>query len=65
MIYLMYGLESYLMKQEVINILKKENIDVLNQSNYDLENTDLKDIIEDAATIYLFGDKKAILVDNN
>lgn len=65
MIYLMYGLESYLMKQEIINILKKENIDVLNQSNYDLENTDLKDIIEDAATISLFGDKKAILVDNS
>lgn len=65
MIYLFYGLEYYLIKKELENILHKEKIDMMNQNAYDLENSNLKDIIEDASTISLFGEKKAIIVENS
>lgn len=65
MIYLFYGLEYFLMKKELEKILQKEKIDTMNQNIYDLENSNLKDIIEDASTISLFGEKKAIIVENS
>lgn len=65
MIYLFYGLEYYLIKKELNTILQKEKIDFLNQNTYDLENSRLQDIIDDASTISLFGEKKAIIVENS
>ncbi len=65
MIYLFYGVESFLIKKEIASILQKEKIDAINQSVYNLENSSLKDIMEDAATISLFGEKKAIIVENS
>lgn len=65
MVYLFYGLEYFLIKKELENVLQKEKIDPINQNTYDLENSDLKDIIEDASTYSLFGDKKAIIVENS
>ena len=65
MTYLFYGTEYYLIKKEIETILAKEKIQTMNQNTYDLENSQLKDIIEDAATISLFGDKKAIIVENS
>ena len=65
MIYLFYGLETFLIKKEIASILQKENMDTINQNTYDLEDSSLKDIIEDASTISLFGDKKAIIVENS
>ncbi len=65
MIYLYYGLESFLIKKEIKSILLKEHIEAINQNTYDLENSTLDDIIEDASTMSLFGDKKAIIVENS
>lgn len=65
MIYLFYGLEYYLIKKEMENILQREKIDSINQNTYDLENSSLKDIVDDAYTISLFGEKKAIIVENS
>ncbi len=65
MIYLFYGLEYYLIKKELESILKKEKIDAMNQNTYDLENSSLKEIIDDASTMSLFGEKKAIIVENS
>ncbi len=65
MIYLFYGLEYYLIKKELESILKKEKIDAMNQNTYDLENSSLKEIIDDASIMSLFGEKKAIIVENS
>jgi len=45
--------------------LESYSIEKINISNYNLEETNFKEIIDDAQTISMFGDKKAILVDNS
>lgn len=65
MIHLLYGLEKYLIDKEINKILENNSIDKINISNYNLEETKFKDIIDDAQTISMFGDKKAIIVDNS
>ncbi len=65
MIYLFYGLEQLLINNEVNKIIKDNNIDDVSTSRYNLEEALLKDIIEDANTTSLFGDKKLIIVDNS
>lgn len=65
MIFLLYGLEKYLIDKEISKILQSNNIDKINISNYDLENSSFRNIIDDAQTISMFGDKKAIIVDNS
>lgn len=64
MLYLIYGLEKYLIDKEIKRILAENSIEKINVSNYNLEENNLKDIIEDAQTISMFGEKKAIIVDN-
>ena len=65
MLYLLYGLENFLIDNEINNIKKKHNINEINIVKYDLENTLLKDIIEDSQTISFLSDKKLIIVDNS
>lgn len=65
MLYLLYGTENYLINKEIENILKTNSIEKINISNYSLEDSSFKDIIDDAQTISLFSDKKAIVVDNS
>mgnify|MGYP003301959977 CR=1 FL=1 len=65
MLYLIYGLEKYLIDNEIKKILTENSIEKINVVNYNLEEDNLKDIIEDAQTISMFGDKKAIIVDNS
>ncbi len=63
--YLLYGVEDFLIKEEIKKIIKNNNIDDIDIIRYDLENTKLETIIEDAASISLFGNKKLIIVDNS
>ena len=65
MIYLLYGTEDLLIKNEINKIIDDNKIDEVNISRYNLEEVLLKDIIEDANTISLFSDKKLIIVDNS
>lgn len=65
MLYLIYGLEKYLIDKEIEKILIENSIEKINSVNYNLEENNLKDIIEDAQTISMFGEKKAIIVDNS
>lgn len=60
--YLLYGIERYLIDEEIKKI--SNNINELNISKYNLEETLIKDIIEDACTISLFNEKKLIIVEN-
>ena len=63
--YLLYGIEKYLIDEKIKNIIKENNLDNIDINRYDLENNLLQDIIDDASTVSLFQDKKMIIVDNS
>lgn len=65
MIYLLYGEEDFLIKQEIKKIINKEKIDDYSKSEYDLENINIRDIIDDISTVSLFSSKKAVIVWNS
>lgn len=65
MVYLFYGLEEFLIDKEIKKILNDNQIDDYSINEYDLENSQINEIIDDASTIPLFGDKKGIIVDNS
>lgn len=64
MIYLLYGTLDVLITDYIQKIISKYKINDLNISKYNI-NDNLEDIIEDANTISLFGDKKLIIINNN
>lgn len=65
MIYIFIGNEEYLIKNEINNLIKENKIDPINKIEYDLETTPIKNIIDDAQTISMFGEKKLIQVNNS
>jgi DNA polymerase III subunit delta len=65
MIYVVYGLENYLINNELNNIITKYNIDKININNYDLDNDLLDKVIEDASMMSMFSDKKLIVCSNS
>ena len=65
MIYLLYGLEKYLIDKKIKDILVENNIDSINTNSYDLNVDLLSNIIDDCMTISLFSEKKAIIVYNS
>lgn len=65
MLYLLYGTENYLIKKEINKILESNSIEKINISEYNLEIDSFGNILEDAETISMFGDKKAIVVSNS
>ncbi len=62
--YLLYGLEDYLIQEEIKKIIEKDKIEEININKYNLENNMIDNVIEDATTISLFQDKKVIIVEN-
>ena len=62
--YLLYGLEDYLIQEEIKKIIEKDKIEEININKYSLENNMIDNVIEDATTISLFQDKKVIIVEN-
>ena len=64
MLYIIYGLELFLIDKELKKIIDKSKIDENSITRYDLENTKIETIIEDANSINLFGGSKIIVVDN-
>ena len=65
MIYLLYGEEQLFINNELNKIISDNDIDDVNISRYNLEEVLLKDILDDANTTSLFGDKKLIIIDNS
>jgi len=63
MVYLLYGDELFLIKENIKKIIK--STDDINIVKYDLESTNLKNILEDADSISMFDDKKVIIVENS
>lgn len=64
MIYVLYGLEDFLIEKEINKILKDAHIEEINVSHYDMETDDLKDVIEDASMTSLFALNKGIICEN-
>ena len=64
MLYILYGTEPVIIKQKVDQIKKESGLDNLSWSYYDLENSNLKDIIEEANSGSLFSTKRGIYVEN-
>ncbi len=65
MIYLYYGLNVFFIEREIDKVIKSNNVDSLNVFEYNLEDDLLDNILDDAQTISLFGDKKIIIVNNS
>lgn len=62
MVYLFYGIKEYKINEHIKKICN--NIDEININKYDLNDADIKDVLEDAKTISMFGDKKIVIIDN-
>ena len=62
--YLYYGLEQFLIDKEIELLKKQNNIEDIDVIKYDLENTKIENVLEDALSISLFGNKKLIIVEN-
>lgn len=62
--YLYYGLEQFLIDKEIELLKKQNNIEDIDVIRYDLENTKIENVLEDALSISLFGNKKLIIVEN-
>ena len=65
MIYLFYGIEDYIIEQQIEKITTKTKIDNYATVYYDLEQTKIEDIIDNANTASLFDDKKIIIIENS
>ena len=65
MIYLLYGLEEYLLKKEVKKIIEKEKIEDININYYSMNNDKLEVIIDDFQTYSFFSDKKLVVVEDS
>lgn len=64
MVYLLYGTVDYLINKTIDQIINDNKIDTFNVNKYDLTNTLLSQIINDASSMSLFGDKKLIIVNS-
>ena len=65
MVYLLYGTVDYLINKTIDKIINDNKIDTFNVNKYDLTNTLLSQIINDASSMSLFGDKKLIIVNSS
>lgn len=63
MIYLLYGIEEYLIKKELDKI--KSQFDINDISFYDMDNIKLNDIVDDANSMSLFSSSRLIIIDNS
>ena len=66
-VYLLYGLESFLInetKHLLLHSLLNEEDEDFNYTTYDLEETPIEVALEDAETIPFFGERKVIVMNN-
>lgn len=64
MLFVLCGLEKFLIEKEKSKILTDNKVEKINISHYDLNNTLIEDIIEDAMMMSLFADNKIIIIDD-
>lgn len=64
MVYLLYGTDDFLLKEELNKIIKKENIDEIDIDNINASECNIDSIINKCNSISLFSSKKCIIVNN-
>ncbi len=66
MIFLIYGVENFLMEKQLASIKKKLNCrdELLNFSTYHLDDTDLEEVVQDLATPSFLAENKLVLLKN-
>ena len=65
MLFILYGLEKFLIEKELHKIINEKNIEKININHYDLNDTLIEDILDDAMMMSLFDDNKIIVVDDS
>lgn len=65
MVYILYGTIDYLINKYINKIIDDNKVGEFDINKYDLTNTSLTDIINDASSMSLFGEKKVIIVNNS
>ncbi|HOO43833.1 MAG TPA: DNA polymerase III subunit delta [Bacillota bacterium] len=63
-VYLVYGTDRFLIRQETEKIIHKHNIERVDTEYYDLDETDIEAAIENAMTIPFLSEKKAVILAN-
>ncbi len=62
LVYLLYGTDRYLVKQETEKIISGHGIDSVDTENYDLDEDPLEDAVESAMTIPFLSEEKAVVI---
>lgn len=64
MLYLLYGLERFLINEEIKKIISENNIDEYSISKFNAKQNTIEDILLDAISLPLFGEKRLIIVED-
>lgn len=64
MVYVLYGLEEYLIDKKIKQIINDNNIDEISIEKYNLFDTKIEQIVECASISDLFNDKKVIIAND-
>lgn len=64
-LFLIYGIENYLIDKKIDEIIKKSKIDSDNIIRFNLEEDSIYNVLLEASTVSMFSDKKVIIVDNS
>ena len=64
MLYLLYGLEKFLINDEISKIIKANNIDEYSISRFNAKTSNIDEILLDAISMPLFGEKRLIIVED-
>ena len=63
-IYLLFGLENYLIDEKLNDIIKKSKVDKDNIIRFNLDEDSIYQVLLEASTVGMFSDKKIIIADN-
>lgn len=64
MLYLLYGIERFLINKEIEKIVKNNNINEYSVSKFNAKQNSLDEILLDAISMPLFGEKRLIVIDD-
>lgn len=64
MLYLLYGLEKFLINEEINKIIKNNQIDEYSISRFNAKQNSIDEILLDADSMPLFGEKRLIIVED-
>ena len=64
-LYLIYGLENYLIDEKIREIIDKSKVESNNIISYDLNEDSIISVLIEASTVGMFSDKKLLLVNNS